>query len=274
MDENLDIKQESEVITGVAKGLKKGANLSEIGKKNVFEALLSFKNAFPFSSTPYRAVATEAFRMARDSDKFFDEIYEKLGIKFEIISGQTEAALVRGAINERLKRLGIESENALSIDLGGGSSEIVYKDQMQSFKFGILTFANRFESLNLANADITTKEARDFIKQFKFDKIVLNSGVPTTILAVKKNLNYRSYDANLINGGRLNFADFDEMREKILKMSDEEAEILVGKNRNLLIISGCLLLKSLLKDFATAPIFVVDDGLREGVCIDYYKRKK
>ncbi len=269
MDESLNIFLSDEIVTGVARGLKAGDALNLKAKDLIINSLLKFKSKFDFTQNNYRAVATEAFRIARDSDEFFAEIFAKTAIKFELISGDIEAYLTRLAIDSRLKKLNFSSQNTLSIDMGGASSELVCNKMRASFKFGIISFADNFKS-NFQNALLVTNDARDFTQGLKFDKIVLNSGVPTTIAAIKIGMNYADYDPKLINGTCLKFDDFAKIRTYLTKISTTTAENLVGKNRVKLIISGIFLLEALLQKWRDLKIIVVDDGLREGVCIEYF----
>lgn len=215
----------------------------------------------PFN-LPYIAVATEAFRMARNSAEFFAEISCEFGINFKIIDGISEAKFTKMAIENRLEILKIPHENSLFIDLGGASTEISYGEISQSFKFGIV----RFLSQNLSAKEITN-EALNFIKSQNFKQIVLTSGVPTTIVSLKKGLNYKNYDANLVNGEKISFKDFANCLEMVRNLSDIKATEKLGENRKDLIICGIILLQNLLTDHANSEFLVIDDGLREGVAI-------
>ena len=123
------------------------------------------------------------------------------------------------------------------------------------------------KKLELKNSNLVVSEARNFINSLKFDKIVLTSGVPTTMVALRKNLSYESYQSDLINGENLEFGEFDFWLERILNFSETEAILKLGENRKDLMIAGIMLFKSLLQDFAKTEFVVVDDGLREGICI-------
>ena len=57
-------------------------------------------------------------------------------------------------------------------------------------------------------------------------------------------------------------------------MSENEAVLKLGENRKDLMIAGIMLLKSLLQDFAKTEFVVVDNGLREGICIDFISKLK
>ncbi|MDA3043527.1 MULTISPECIES: Ppx/GppA phosphatase family protein [unclassified Campylobacter] len=236
----------------------------------------NFKNAK--FSLPYAAVATEAFRVASDSVEFFEKLYKEFCVKFSIIDGETETNLTRLGIENRLQILGIKVQNVVSIDLGGASTEISSAEFGQSFKFGIVRFCNEnpgiLQNFNYAKfsqiANEQTRSAREFLRSLGTGKIVLTSGVPTTISALKLGICAKDYDAGKINGSVLRFSDFAGAIEQILKFSKREADEAMGENRAEVIVAGALLLEAILSDFSGsgADFIVVDDGLREGVCIN------
>lgn len=55
---------------------------------------------------------------------------------------------------------------------------------------------------------------------------------------------------------------------KLLKMDDKSADVVVGRSRKYPLIAGTLLLKELLNG-QNAKFIVIDDGLREGVGAAY-----
>lgn len=272
MDENLQITKSFEKTVGSARNM----NDNGISKEAMYRIRLGLeelKHNFDFSKQGYFASATEAFRLANNSSLFFDTIYKEFKIKFELISGLDEAKFTRFALDYRGENLGINTKNALFIDLGGASTEISFRDNFKSFAFGIVKFNNlllRLKEkerlpLNLENLMIKELEfASEFIKDFDFDKIILSSGVPTSIAALKLNMNYENYDANLINGLEISLEDFDKSTKKILNSKDPDK--LIGKNRFDILLVGISLLKTLIKPYKK-PLIVIDDGLREGLGI-------
>ena len=270
MNENGEILKTAEFIVGSARNLKMGGDLDPDAVLRIKEALRKMDKIFDFKSVGNSVcVATEAFRMAKNSDDFFSEILQEFGLSFKIINGEDEAKFVRLGILNRLKILGLNSQNPLCIDLGGASTEISNNEHSKSFKFGIVRFCNEFKGEFAKNADEITKNAKEFIANLKFDCVVLTSGVPTTMVALRQNLNYENYDSDKINGEILKFSEFDKALDLIKNFDDENAKIWLGTGRKDLMIAGIYLLKSLLRDFANYEFIVVDDGLREGVCIDY-----
>ncbi|TQR61314.1 Ppx/GppA family phosphatase [Campylobacter troglodytis] len=107
--------------------------------------------------------------------------------------------------------------------------------------------------------------ARKQLVSFKANFVVLNSGVPTTVSALKQGINYEDYEARLINGKFLRRGDFLFWGLKIWQMSKDEANLRVGKNRKNYLVAGCFLLYAL---FEKERLVVVDEGLREGACIE------
>ena len=70
-----------------------------------------------------RLVATSAVREAMNSNAFLRHVQEATGLDVEVISGQEEARLVYlGA----MQAVPIRDKNVLMLDIGGGSTEILY----------------------------------------------------------------------------------------------------------------------------------------------------
>ncbi len=263
-----------ERIVGSARGLKRSGKISNEAKEDIFKAIAQAKEKFDFDKINHIAVATQAFRVASNADEIFKEIEQKFNVKFKIISGEAEAKLTFLGVKEALNGLGMDTKNSVFIDLGGGSSEISNGDNFKSFEFGIITFCDQFDndiSLMRKNVATTTKEAKEFLAKFDKKHIILTSGVPTTMAALKLGMGYDDYDKSRVNGYRLFKDDFDGLMCEILKFDNEKADKLLGKNRKMPMLGGMLLLKELLCN-EKAELVVIDDGLREGVGVAYFNK--
>lgn len=262
-----------EKIVGAARGLNESGKIADESKNRLFEAISEAKNKFDFDKFTCVAVATEAFRVASNSEEIFSEIRDKFGINFHIISGKAEAKLTFLGVQNAFKKLGI-NENFSVIDIGGASSEIGEDGNFRSFKFGIITFFEKFKMLDLMqeNVKIYTKDAREFLNSLKNRFIVLTSGVPTTIAALRLGLNYENYDPKKVNGFELKNNDLAWFMDELLKMDDISADVAVGRSRKYPLIAGTLLLEELLSG-QEAKFLVIDDGLREGVGVAYLQGK-
>lgn len=69
-----------------------------------------------------RAVGTSALRDSSNSDKVIRRLKDRTGINVELINGRREAALLHKAVSHSLN---IRDKNAVLIDMGGGSLEVV-----------------------------------------------------------------------------------------------------------------------------------------------------
>ncbi|WP_069636259.1 disulfide bond formation protein DsbA [Campylobacter pinnipediorum] len=268
------VEKSFEAIVGSARGLRENMLISDEAKERIFNALKLAKEEFDFSLFEHIAVATAAFRIAKNSDIIFKQIKELFGINFQIISGDSEARYINLGVKNALNRLQIPDKNYVCIDLGGASSEISDSNTFRSFKFGIITFFEEFKTIKDMNENVSSvvKQAKEFLSSFKKDFIVLTSGVATTMAALKLGIDYDDYDANLINGCSLDIQDFTDFKQMLIELCDDKADIVVGKNRKMLVVAGMILLKELLKD-ESAKIVTIDDGLREGIVVAYFKRE-
>lgn len=86
------------------------------------------------------AIATSAFRDAKNKKLILSAIYRASKVRVTVISGKKEAELIRRAVQESI---GQNNEHNLLIDIGGGSVELTHWHQMkvfysQSFKWGVV----------------------------------------------------------------------------------------------------------------------------------------
>lgn len=268
MNAQFEVLKTDEFGIQSAFGLKE--NLSDITKNRIILALEKISKNYDLKNA--LAVATEAFRVAKDSGEFFKLLNDKFGIKFEVISPLKECELTKLAVYKRCEMLGTSASNLAIVDLGGASCEIVLDKKFKSFKFGIIKVFNNF--LNLENieknAKFITKEANEFLKNLKPKNIVLNSTISKKLLNLKQN--YK-------NSKILEFDDFEKLKKLILnntkshlKNLDEQVmdnQILSETN---LLLCGIYLYENILKGFDN--FIIVDYGLKEGVIIEKILKKE
>jgi len=90
------------------------------------EALRGFREAMDSAKVDhYRAVATSAVREANNGSLFVERARREAGVEVEIIEGVEEARLVQLAVR---RKLDIDEQRALLLDIGGGSIELTLLD--------------------------------------------------------------------------------------------------------------------------------------------------
>ena len=267
-----------EKVVKTADGLAEHGFVNDEAVKRVISAIKEAQEKLDFSSF-VKAVTTEAVRRASNGNEVLSLIEKETGVRFEIISGDEEARLTLLAVQNRLEKLHYASDTFILIDIGGGSTELIFnygsESVSKSFPVGIVTIAQTYETLDRIG-DALPKEMFDmqmfcaevYATKGKPDSFVATAGTPTTVAAMKIGFNYETYDANKINGTSLQKEELDFYLKKLLSMPFEAREIAVGTGRSDLIAAGILIYKELYKLLEFDTCVVIDDGLREGVALD------
>ena len=106
------------------------------------------------------AVATAAVRRAKNQRSFLDEIQATCNIKIRVLSEEEEATLVyRGVINT------MDIPKGLILEIGGGSTKIVYYNRRNMLNFATLPFG-AVTLTDLFAGDCTPEEAAEKIEEF------------------------------------------------------------------------------------------------------------
>lgn len=113
------------------------------------------------------AVATAAVRRAKNQRSFLDEVSAVCGIKLRVLSAEEEAIYVyRGVINT------MDIPKGLILEIGGGSTKIVYYNRrnllnFETLPFGAITLTEMFNQEGLSPIEQTKKIEEFFTEQLK-----------------------------------------------------------------------------------------------------------
>ena len=268
-----------EKVVKTADGLAEHGFISDDAVARVIDAINEAKKMIDFSTLHIKAVTTEALRRASNADAVLSKIKKETGVDFHIISGEEEGRLTLLAVRNRLEKLHFASQTFVLIDIGGGSTELIFhypeETFSKSFPVGIVTIAQSYENLDSIEEalpremlDMQMFCAEVYATKGKPASFVATAGTPTTVAAMKLGFNYESYDASKVNGTLLKKEELDFYLKKLLSMPFEAREIAVGTGRSDLIAAGILIYKQLYTLLEFTEGVVVDDGLREGVALD------
>ena len=111
-------------ITRLGRGVDAAGRLADDGIERTTAVLAEYRRVLDgLGATQVRATATSAARDAANRDAFFDPAEEILGVRPELLSGEDEAELsFLGATSDLDRARG----PFLVVDIGGGSTEVVY----------------------------------------------------------------------------------------------------------------------------------------------------
>ncbi len=263
---------EFERIVKTAEGIATYGVISDMAIERVITAIMEAKNIFDFEKDGYKAVATAALRKAKNSKKVIDRIYKSTQIQFDIIDSNQEALYTSKGVENRLEKSGLDTKSYILLDLGGGSCEVIVKEQtdikVKSFDVGIVTIVEKY---SLEDIDRGIEIECEPIKKYatslntKPSCFIGASGTPTTIASFLQGMDYEHYDYTKINGYHLKTSDMQQALKRLLELDPKERVRYVGVGRDDLVIAGVKLLLYIVEIFKFNQIIVIDDGLREGV---------
>jgi exopolyphosphatase/guanosine-5'-triphosphate,3'-diphosphate pyrophosphatase len=222
-----------------------------------------------------KIIGTSALRDANNSNLLIDDIKLKTGLDIDIIDGITEARFgYFGVINS----FNFNNKN-LVIDIGGGSTELIFGDKsvdlVDSLNIGAVRMTDRCvineipteKELNCLKIEID-KVIDEFIFNNKinsFKNVIGIGGTITTLSAIKMQMN--EYDSNLIQGSKFNKNELDKMISYLINLNINEKHNVDGlqPGRADIIVAGSIILERLFEKFNFTEIIVSDFDNLEGI---------
>lgn len=241
--------------------------LQQVPMQRTFDALENFlKISDSFKVNKTFCVATSALRDAPNKQEFVQRVKSKLKLGIKVISGEKEAYY--GAI--ACANLLPQQSNAMSIDIGGGSTEIAFIDgknvtYTQSLELGTVRLKELFFDTN------DLEGAKEYIKQ-ELDKIPMQDvstlvGIGGTFRAISSAImEYKKYPLNKLHAYECDQKTFKNYIKRILAAKESQlSKLFIQSNRFDVIKPGTLILKMVLSKFVIENVITSGVGVREGV---------
>ena len=220
---------------------------------------------------------TEALRQANNADIFCQRIRHELGWDVHILSPNEEAHYTfHGAISS-LRQASIR--HFLVIDIGGGSTEIIYRtattsDYQKSFSVGAVALKEAFH-LEEQIDDTTLKAIKAHVKQrlaplptiANETTVLLTGGTATTLAALDQQL--KNYDIQAIDGHCIDRLTIDTMYERLNQLSLAQRADLPGMEpgRADIILPALAILLTLLTSLNINTVQISVRGARYGILL-------
>lgn len=225
------------------------------------------------------AMATSAARDAENKEALF-QLGQKHYIPIEIIPGHLEAQITYQGATSGLKNF----EQILVVDIGGGSTEFVLGTETQiqfaeSLDIGCVRLTEKFihqQPTPQQQVDQATAYIKKNLEQLKSKitnldrfEILAVAGTPTSIVTAE----IGQFDAEKIDGYRLNKTQLINWRQKLLKSSvPEKIKMGIPAGRADVILIGVLILLEALNTFNKDELIVSTRGVRHGVALEMGRR--
>jgi len=266
-------------ITRLGAGVKKTGRLSLESMYKTVETLKDFKQHIDEHNVDrIAAVATSAVRESLNKGELIQAAAD-IGIGIQVIDGETEAML---SFDGAMSGLELKEKNTLMIDVGGGSTEIIYwepgkeKPFVYSVPLGVVKLADSYdfkkildmETLDMINIPVFSVFNEVFKNiECKPEYFVASAGTPTTLAAI--DMGMTEYDPEQINGYVINEKRIREIQEYLSGMKAEDRISVSGMEagREDLIIPGIIITTTIMGMTGVKDMIVADYGLREGLAI-------
>jgi len=244
-----------------------GGNLQDFAIERAIKALREFLLiAKSLKVRKILAVATSAVREAPNKSEFIARVRRDLGINIKVIDGNKEA-FFGGVAAANL----LYEKNGVTIDIGGGSSELALIRKKTIIKTVSLNLGTvRLKELFFDKKDING--AKKYIKEelkrldteFKQNKVF---GIGGSIRAISKAIMKKNeYPLDILHGFTYNVKDEKKFIQEIVKMSDDELLKAGIKPERLDVIRpGALIFLELLEFLESKQVITSGVGVREGV---------
>ena len=242
-------------------------NLQAVPMQRTFDALKEFLEIITsFNVRKTLCVATSALRDAPNKQEFLALVKKQLKLNIKVINGEREAYLGSMACANLLPK----QKNALSIDIGGGSTEFSYIDSDSITK----SFSLELGTVRIKELFFDSNKLDEAIEYIDNKLLYISDITPTTLIGIGGTFRSISsaimhsieYPLNKIHGFECLAQDFIDYIEKIL-YADEKAlnNLGIKKNRFDVIKPGVLILQRVFKKLSIQNTITSGVGVREGV---------
>ena len=250
------------------------------------EALSRCRSLADSFDAPVYAVATSAVREALNAEVFLERARREAGVEVQVISGHEEARLIQLGV---LQALPIFDQRLALIDVGGGSTEVLYGmkgsvSYARSIKLGSLRMTRRFFPDGVVAGD-AVERCRTYVRgrlasmvhevaHLEHDVVVASSGTAESlaemVLARRDTPSPQQLNAATITLEELTevvellaSAETPEERRKLDGIDAARADILVG---------GAIVLEQVCQVIGAEELTISEYALREGVLLDALHR--
>ncbi len=268
----------------LGEGIAEGRKISEEALTRAIRTLKTFREIMEsYGVSNYYAIGTAVFRKAENSKKILSEIEKETGISIEVISPEREAELTLEGILYGLKKIGLSLKDFLIIDVGGGSTEIIYMKEgkpsyLQSLDIGAV-FLKELFNLRYPLTRAILKSLKNYVREKiellskgEFEKIVITGG--TASLLGSLDLKLTKYEMDRLHGHRVTKERIEKLIQKISEMTLPRIKKLKGmeEGREDIALPGFIIIKEMIDYFEKEEVLISEYGILEATLL--YLTKK
>lgn len=272
----IELKNEK-VAARLINYINEDGNLKDEGIQTLLSTLDEFKQILgAYPNIEVIGFATAVIRQASNKDAILEAMKLHIDCSFTLLSEYEEAYYGYVSVVNA-----IDLDDGITIDIGGGSTEITqFKDRQLveyvSFPFGAVSLDRRFPSEQEITAAHLEK-IRSFLKEtFAQHPWLCNQNTPIIgIGGTARNVGRVHQAKKKMDQPVMSYSDVNRVLMEIasLPFSDRGKIKGLSKKRKDIIIPGTMIILTLM-DEIQAPYFLpIDQSIREGILIDQFIKK-
>lgn len=233
------------------------------------------------------AVATSATRDAKNRRAFLRLLHKRTGLDVRVLSGEEEARLIYLGVS---RGMDLGARQALFVDIGGGSTELIVGDRktahyLAMLKLGAIRLSNRYLKPSMEHPvspalytrirECVCAGAQKVLQQLRRHRMDLVVGSSGTILALGDIATRRRHKQRLQCPATVSAAHLRQVIRHLCSLPLAQRRLVPGlqPDRADIIIGGAAILETLLDELRVKSIVISDRSLRDGLAIDYLETR-
>jgi exopolyphosphatase/guanosine-5'-triphosphate,3'-diphosphate pyrophosphatase len=242
--------------------------------RHALRDLLEYSASYGITAEDIRVVGTSALRDASDGAAFCEELHRELGLRILRIHGKSEARISWAGAWSGITLP--QKAQSLLVDIGGGSTELIWENGQQAFslQIGVVRARERFFRHD-PPLDTEIHDLKEHLLALlaplplpaKPAHLLACAGTATTLAAVAEKID--PYDSTRVHGSRLSLHEIARQIELYQSLPLEQRKEIPGLSaqRADLILPGAILLHTLLEALQLQEAMISDRGVRFGLLL-------
>lgn len=221
-------------------------------------------------------IATAAVRSAMNKEDLLATIYNETGIQFRILDGNKEAYYGYLAIVNTM-----EYREAITIDIGGGSTEITYFKEREliesfSFPFGAVILTEKYLPSEMPSVDEIIHLKSLLQDQFSQENWIAGKKCPVIAMGgtarniARVHQKRRQYSISSLHNYQMTYQDVEEILEWLRQVPLSKRREVNGlsKDRADIFLAGICVFLTLMESVQTDLLYTSNKGLRDGLLFE------
>jgi exopolyphosphatase/guanosine-5'-triphosphate,3'-diphosphate pyrophosphatase len=277
----ISVREDSVHATRLGENVPKAGTISSMAMERNIQKIQELCNhARQSGVSRIIAIGTMIFRHAANADAFIQRVESQCNIKIRVLSGEDEARLSYLAAVSSIDGI---SENIIVMDSGGGSTELTFgKDlnsfQSMSFEVGAVTLTDKFckhdpiSHFEIEQMYNQIQKKMNLHKMNGSGNLIGSCGAISTMSAVKQQIS--NYDPNVIHASILTRHDVLKQINLFASKTISQRKKIPGiqKGREDIALAGACIVDYVMSRLECEQLIVCERGLRYGIIKDFFSQ--